>query len=161
MLHSSGEMGDDAIFCHEIEVLMKIRHRNIVKLYGFCSHRRFKFFVYDYIERGSLATVLRDDELANQFHWKRRVSLITDVARAIYYLHHECDPPIVHRDITSGNILLDAEYKAFVSDFGTARIIKPDSSNWTELAGTYGYMAPGMCICNYLLNSFRKSNLHF
>jgi hypothetical protein len=161
MLHSSGEMGDDAIFCHEIEVLMKIRHRNIVKLYGFCSHRRFKFFVYDYIERGSLATVLRDDELANQFHWKRRVSLITDVARAIYYLHHECDPPIVHQDITSGNILLDAEYKAFVSDFGTARIIKPDSSNWTELAGTYGYMAPGMCISNYLLNSFRKSNLHF
>ncbi|KAL6644694.1 hypothetical protein ACP70R_016302 [Stipagrostis hirtigluma subsp. patula] len=141
-LHSTGEVVDEARFHREIEVMMKIRHRNIVKLYGFCSHGRFNFFVYEYIERGSLATILYNEELANELHWQRRISLVKDVARAIYYLHHDCDPPIIHRDITSGNILLDADYKAFVSDFGTARIIKSDLSNWTELAGTYGYMAP-------------------
>ncbi|KAF6174582.1 hypothetical protein GIB67_006234 [Kingdonia uniflora] len=55
---------------------------------------------------------------------------------------HDCSPPIVHRDISSNNILLDLEYGARVSEFGTARLLKPDSSNWTELAGTYGYVAP-------------------
>lgn len=149
-IHSNGEMTDDATFHHEIEVLMKIKHRNIVKLYGFCSHRQFNFLVYDYIERGSLTTILCHDELANEFHWKRRVSLLNDVARALYYLHHECNPPIIHRDITSGNILLETEYKAFVSDFGTARIIKPDSSNWSELAGSFGYIAPELLqTCGY------------
>ncbi|XP_026388733.1 MDIS1-interacting receptor like kinase 2-like [Papaver somniferum] len=57
-------------------------------------------------------------------------------------MHHDCFPAIVHRDISSNNILLDFEYNARVSDFGTARILKPDSSNWTSLAGTYGYVAP-------------------
>ncbi|XP_026445413.1 MDIS1-interacting receptor like kinase 2-like [Papaver somniferum] len=57
-------------------------------------------------------------------------------------MHHDCIPAIVHRDISSNNVLLDLEYEAHVSDFGTARILKPDSSNWTSLAGTYGYVAP-------------------
>ncbi|KAL6661291.1 hypothetical protein ACP70R_000675 [Stipagrostis hirtigluma subsp. patula] len=112
-LHNTGEVVGEARFQCQIEVMMNIRN-----------------------------TILYNEELANELHWQRRISLIKNVARAIYYLHHDCDPPIIHRDITSGNILLDADYKAFVSDFGTARIIKPDSSNWTELAGTYGYMAP-------------------
>ncbi|KAK9185517.1 hypothetical protein WN943_025873 [Citrus x changshan-huyou] len=51
-------------------------------------------------------------------------------------------PPIVHRDISSKNVLLDLEYEAHVSDFGIAKFLKPDSSNWTELAGTFGYVAP-------------------
>ncbi|KAL6644696.1 hypothetical protein ACP70R_016304 [Stipagrostis hirtigluma subsp. patula] len=92
--------------------------------------------------RGSLPTILCHDELANEFNWQRRVSLINDVARGIYITCIMIDPPIIHHDITSGNILVDAEYKAFVPDFGTARVTKPDSSNWTELAGTYGYLAP-------------------
>ncbi|XP_044511505.1 MDIS1-interacting receptor like kinase 2-like [Mangifera indica] len=57
-------------------------------------------------------------------------------------MHHDCSPPVVHRDISSNNILLDEEYVAHVSDFGTAKLLKIDSSNWTELVGTYGYIAP-------------------
>ncbi|TYJ15774.1 hypothetical protein E1A91_A10G206100v1 [Gossypium mustelinum] len=57
-------------------------------------------------------------------------------------MHHSHSQPIVHRDISSNNVLLDLDYEARVSDFGTARILKPDSSNWTSLAGTYGYIAP-------------------
>nr|XP_040252378.1 MDIS1-interacting receptor like kinase 2-like [Aegilops tauschii subsp. strangulata] len=111
-------------------------------MYGFCSHPTYKFLVYDYIQQGSLHGILENQELAKELDWKKRIALATDVAQAISYLHHECSPPIIHRDITSNNILLDTSFKAFVSDFGTARILKPDSSNWSALAGTYGYIAP-------------------
>ncbi|KAK9928883.1 hypothetical protein M0R45_026001 [Rubus argutus] len=57
-------------------------------------------------------------------------------------MHHDCSPPIMHRDISSKNILLDSEYEASVSDFGTAKFLNPDSANWSALAGTYGYVAP-------------------
>ncbi|KAK0575817.1 hypothetical protein LWI29_007587 [Acer saccharum] len=57
-------------------------------------------------------------------------------------MHHDCDPPIVHRDISSKNVLLDSEHKAYVSDFGIAKVLKVDSSILTKLAGPYGYVAP-------------------
>jgi tRNA A-37 threonylcarbamoyl transferase component Bud32 len=144
-LHAGDEEAhDEEIFLHEIEMLTKIRQRSIVKLYGYCSHPRYRFLVCQFIERGNLASILSNEEQAIQFHWQRRTALIRDVAQAITYLHHDVHPPIIHRDITSRNILLDAEYRAFVSDFGIARMLKPDSSNWSALAGTYGYIAPGI-----------------
>jgi serine/threonine protein kinase len=83
------------------------------------------------------------------------------VAQAITYLHHDVHPPIIHRDITSRNILLDVDYRAFVSDFGIARMLKPDSSNWSALAGTYGYIAPGMFIqFNTIVNCVTWHALH-
>ncbi|XP_039834305.1 MDIS1-interacting receptor like kinase 2-like [Panicum virgatum] len=94
------------------------------------------------IEVGNLHETLENDDLAKELNWQRRAAIARDIAQAMYYLHHECNPPIIHRDITSNNIVLDADFKAYVADFGTARIIKPDSSNWSELAGTYGYIAP-------------------
>lgn len=146
-LHPDDEdtVHDEERFQIEIEMLAKIRHRSIVKLYGFCCHTRYRFLVCQYIERGNLASILNNEEVAIEFYWMRRTTLIRDVAQAITYLH-DCQPPIIHRDITSGNILLDVDYRAYVSDFGIARILKPDSSNWSALAGTYGYIAPGMCI---------------
>ncbi|XP_048560817.1 MDIS1-interacting receptor like kinase 2-like isoform X2 [Triticum urartu] len=93
---------------------------------------------------GSLHRTLENEELAKELDWHKRITVANDVAQAVSYLHHECSPPIIHRDITSNNILLDTSLKAFVSDFGTARILKPDSSNWSALAGTYGYIAPEM-----------------
>nr|CAB3456089.1 unnamed protein product [Digitaria exilis] len=142
-LHPSIEdMSYEKGFLSEIDVLTKIRHRSIVKMYGFCSHPRYKLVIYDYIERGSLCAILKNEELAKELDWQKRVAIAIDVAQAIYYLHQECNPPIIHRDITSNNILLDADFKAYVSDFGIARILKPDSSNWSVLAGTYGYIAP-------------------
>nr|XP_009385328.2 PREDICTED: MDIS1-interacting receptor like kinase 2-like [Musa acuminata subsp. malaccensis] len=132
---------DEQPFQTEIQTLTQIRHRNIVKLYGFCSSPRRKFLVYEYMERGSLGSVLRS-ETAAELDWAKRVSIVKDVAGALFYMHHDCTPPIVHRDITSNNILLDSEFKACVSDFGIARLLNPDSSNWTMLAGTRGYLAP-------------------
>lgn len=130
-------------FLNEIRALLEIRHRNIVKLYGFCSHERHSFLVYEYAERGILATTLREEERAKEVGWKKRVNIVIGVACALAYLHHDCSPPIVHRDISSKNILLDSEFEARVSDFGTAKLLNPDSTNWTAIAGTFGYVAPG------------------
>ncbi|XP_061993690.1 MDIS1-interacting receptor like kinase 2-like [Rosa rugosa] len=129
-------------FLNEIRALTEMRHRNIVKLYGFCSHRRHSFLVYEYLEKDSLATVLSKDEEAKELGWSKRVNILKGVAHALCYMHHECLPPIVHRDISSKNILLDSEYGAYVSDFGTAKFLNPNSANWTAVAGTYGYVAP-------------------
>ncbi|XP_057998599.1 MDIS1-interacting receptor like kinase 2-like [Hevea brasiliensis] len=136
------EMADHKEFLNEIRVLTEVRHRNVVKLYGFCSHVRHTFLVYEYLPRGSLAMILCNDEAAKEFDWDKRLTVIKGVAYALYHMHHECIPPIVHRDISSKNVLLDSEYEAHVSDFGTAKLLNLDSSNRTMLAGTYGYVAP-------------------
>ncbi|XP_027174167.1 LRR receptor kinase SERK2-like [Coffea eugenioides] len=77
-----------------------------------------------------------------ELDWIKRLNLINGIANALSYLHHDCDPPIIHRDVSSNNILLNSQLKATLSDFGTAKILKPDSSNQTVIAGTYGYIAP-------------------
>ncbi|KAI3869277.1 hypothetical protein MKW92_010613 [Papaver armeniacum] len=144
-LHSSdSEIFHLKSFESEVHALKEIRHRNIVKLFGFCSNleRKISFLVYEFVERGSLKNVLCNGEQSVEFDWIKRVRFIKGAASALAYMHHDCIPAIVHRDISSNNILLDSEYEARVSDFGTARILKPDSSNWTSLAGTYGYVAP-------------------
>ncbi|XBJ07245.1 hypothetical protein VPH35_012800 [Triticum aestivum] len=143
LLHTMEEYNDEATFHAEIEVLTKIRHRCIVKLFGFCSHSQCKFLVYDLIERGSLSSILHEKELSKDLDWPKRVAVITDVAQALSYLHHDCDDPIVHRDIKSSNILLDLNFKAYVSDFGMARKLKAGYSSWSTIfAGTCGYIAP-------------------
>ncbi|XP_021817294.1 probable leucine-rich repeat receptor-like protein kinase At1g35710 [Prunus avium] len=141
-LQWDGETEFQKEFLNEVRALSEIRHRNIVKLYGFCAHKRHSFLVYEYLERGSLAAMLSKDEEAKELGWSKRVNIVKGLAHALSYMHHDCLPPIVHRDISSKNILLDSEYKACVSDFGTAKFLNPDSTNWTAAAGTYGYMAP-------------------
>ncbi|GJW16443.1 kinase RLK-Pelle-LRR-XI-1 family protein [Tanacetum coccineum] len=132
----------DQSFKNEVQVLTNLRHKNIVKLYGFCLHNKCNFLVYEYMEKGSLFCALNDDELAVKVDWMKRVNIIKDVAHALAYMHHDCNPPIVHRDISSNNILLNSEMEGFVADFGAARLLDPDSSNQTVIAGTLGYIAP-------------------
>ena len=86
--------------------------------------------------------MLRDDVEAVELDWIKRVNVVKGIANDLSYMHHDCDFPIVHRDISSNNILLDSKLEVFVSDFGTARLLDPDSSNQTLLAGTCGYIAP-------------------
>lgn len=151
-LHPSqyAELKDQKAFVSEIQALTKIRHRNIVKLHGFCSHAQESFLVYEYLERGSLAKILKNEEDAKELDWIKRIDFVKGVANALCYMHYDSIPSIIHRDISSNNILLDAKYEAHVSDFGTARLVKVDSSNCTVLAGTYGYIAPG--IAYFFLN---------
>ncbi|ESR42081.1 hypothetical protein CICLE_v10011171mg [Citrus x clementina] len=143
-LHHS-ETEDSAFvksFQNDAHVLSTVRHRNIVKLYGFCLHKKCMFLIYEYMERESLFCVLRHDDEAIELNWTKRVNIVKSVAHALSYLHHDCTLSIVHRDISSNNIILYSNLEAFVADFGTARLLHVDSSNRTLRAGTYGYIAP-------------------
>jgi serine/threonine protein kinase len=106
------------------------------------------YLVYERVERGSLGKVLYGggDE---RFDWPARTRAIRGLAHALAYLHHDCSPPMIHRDVSVNNVLLDADYETRLSDFGTARFLSPDRSNCTTVAGSYGYMAPGTYITRY------------
>ncbi|XP_028772267.1 MDIS1-interacting receptor like kinase 2-like [Neltuma alba] len=129
-------------FENEIKAMIKTRHRNIVKLYGFCSQRLHTFLIYEHIKRGSLFDMLRNDKEALELGWSQRAHIIKGLAEALSYIHHDCNPAIVHRDISSKNVLLSSNFEVHLSDFGTARFLKIYSSIWTTFAGTYGYAAP-------------------
>lgn len=115
-------------------------HPNLVTLYGWCLNNSEKILVYEYIEGGSLEDLVTDK---TRLTWRKRLEVAIDVARALVYLHHECYPSIVHRDVKASNVLLDKEGKAKVTDFGLARIVNVgDSHVSTMVAGTVGYVAP-------------------
>ncbi|XP_023739551.1 MDIS1-interacting receptor like kinase 2 [Lactuca sativa] len=141
-LYSSSENNDHTGFLNEVRALTNIRHRNIVKLYGYCSHVRHSFLIYQYLEKGSLGSILRSHVLAKDLDWLNRVNIVKGVANGLAYMHHDCLPPMIHRDISIENILLDSDYEIHIFDFGTSKLLKLDSSNWTAIAATYGYIAP-------------------
>ncbi|XP_027333575.1 probable LRR receptor-like serine/threonine-protein kinase At1g74360 [Abrus precatorius] len=115
-------------------------HPNLVTLYGWCLNGSEKILIYEYIEGGSLEDLVTD---RTRLTWRRRLEVAIDVARALVYLHHECYPPIVHRDVKASNVLLDKDGKAKVTDFGLARVVDVgDSHVSTMVAGTVGYVAP-------------------
>ncbi|KAL3513123.1 hypothetical protein ACH5RR_025840 [Cinchona calisaya] len=115
-------------------------HPNLVTLYGWCLDGSEKFLVYEYIDGGTLEDLITD---RTRLTWKRRIDIAVDVARALIFLHHECYPSIVHRDVKASNVLLDKHGKARVTDFGLARVINGGGSHVsTMVAGTIGYVAP-------------------
>ncbi|KAJ4756425.1 Leucine-rich receptor-like protein kinase family protein [Rhynchospora pubera] len=129
-------------FENEIRALTEVRHRNIVKLHGFCLSGDYMYLVYEYLEKGSFSDVLYGSQGERELDWAMRVKVIRGIAHALAYLHHDCTPPIVHRDIKLNNILLDSEFEPRLSDFGTAKLLGLGSTSWISMAGTYGYMAP-------------------
>ncbi|KAK4388093.1 MDIS1-interacting receptor like kinase [Sesamum angolense] len=128
-------------FMNEADILQGIRHQNIVRLFGTACTTRM-FLIYEYVERGSLFCILRDENEAGELDWVKRKNVVKGVAHALSYMHHDCNPPILHRDVSSNNILLDSKLKARLADFGLARLLDPHSSNQTQIAGTRGYIAP-------------------
>ncbi|ESW21243.1 hypothetical protein PHAVU_005G054300 [Phaseolus vulgaris] len=144
-LNSRGEGANsvDRSFLAEISTLGKIRHRNIVKLYGFCYHEDSNLLLYEYMENGSLGEQLHSSAITCALDWSSRYKIALGAAEGLCYLHYDCKPQIIHRDIKSNNILLDEVFQAHVGDFGLAKLIDFSfSKSMSAVAGSYGYIAP-------------------
>ncbi|TKY54857.1 G-type lectin S-receptor serine/threonine-protein kinase RLK1 [Spatholobus suberectus] len=128
-------------FRTEITAIARTHHRNLVKLIGFCIDGARKLLVYEYVSNGSLASLLFNDE--KHISWRDRLKIALDVARGVLYLHEECEVRIIHCNINPRNILMDETWIAKISDFGLARLLKPDQSRMQkEDDGTSKYLAP-------------------
>jgi len=115
-------------------------HPNLVALYGWCLSGSAKILVYEHLDGGNLESLIGDTAA---FGWARRLDAAIGVARALVFLHHECRPAVVHRDVKASNVLLDRDGRAKVTDFGLARVVRPgDTHVSTVVAGTVGYVAP-------------------
>ncbi|XP_050888458.1 calcium/calmodulin-regulated receptor-like kinase 1 [Lathyrus oleraceus] len=127
-------------FLTEVLLLGRLHHKNLVALVGYVAERGRHMLLYIYMSNGSLASHLYGKGY-EPLSWDLRLSITLDVARVLEYLHYGVDPPIVHRDIKSSNILLDDFMKAKVTDSGLSRpeMIKPRASN---IRGTFGYLDP-------------------
>ncbi|KAJ4952171.1 hypothetical protein NE237_029003 [Protea cynaroides] len=133
--------GLDRFFERELEILGSIKHRYLVNLRGYCNSPSSKLLIYDFLPSGSLDEALH--ERAEQLDWDTRLNIIMGAAKGLAYLHHDCSPRIIHRDIKSSNILLDGNLEARVSDFGLAKLLEDEESHITTIvAGTFGYLAP-------------------
>ncbi|XP_061352364.1 receptor-like protein kinase HSL1 [Gastrolobium bilobum] len=143
----------------EVETLGKIRHKNIVRLWCCCNSGDNKLLVYEYMPNGSLGDMLKNSK-KSLLNWPTRCKIAIDAAEGLSYLHHDCVPPIVHRDIKSNNILLDGEFVAKVADFGVAKIVagvNQGTESMSVIAGSYGYIAPEYA---YTLRVNEKSDIY-
>jgi Leucine-rich repeat (LRR) protein len=132
-------------FSAEVDALSMAQHDNLVQLWGYCIHGSTRLLIYSYMENGSLDDWLhnRDDDASSFLDWPTRLKIAQGASLGLSYIHNVCNPQIVHRDIKSSNILLDKEFKAYVADFGLARLILPNQTHvTTELVGTMGYIPP-------------------
>ncbi|CAJ1957795.1 unnamed protein product [Sphenostylis stenocarpa] len=134
----------DKGFERELEAMADIKHRNIVTLHGYYTAPHYNLLIYELMPNGSLDSFLHGRSGDKKvLDWPTRYRIAAGAARGISYLHHDCIPHIIHRDIKSSNILLDQNMDARVSDFGLATLMQPNKTHVSTLvAGTFGYLAP-------------------
>lgn len=159
------QSGATKSFMAECNALKNIRHRNLVKIITSCSSmdyhgNDFKALVFELVENGSLEKWLHQrregENVLRNLNLLQRLNIALDVASALHYLHHQCQPPIIHCDLKPSNVLLDNDMVAHVSDFGLARLlsaadcVSQSHSSTIGLKGSIGYAAPGILLKLFL-----------
>ncbi|KAM5576189.1 proline-rich receptor-like protein kinase PERK4 [Rosa sericea] len=129
-------------FAAEVEIISRVHHRHLVSLVGYCISGGHRLLVYEFVANSTMEHHLHGNGLP-PMDWASRLRIATGSAKGLAYLHEDCHPKIIHRDIKSANILLDNNYEAMVADFGLAKL---SSDNYTHVStrvmGTFGYLAP-------------------
>ncbi|XP_031494119.1 LRR receptor-like serine/threonine-protein kinase SIK1 [Nymphaea colorata] len=130
-------------FENELATIGSIKHRNLVCLHGYSLTPHGNLLFYDYMENGSLWDLLHGPSRKVKLDWDTRLRIAVGAAQGLAYLHHDCDPRIIHRDVKTSNILLDENFEAHLSDFGIAKCISSTKTHSsTYVMGTIGYIDP-------------------
>ncbi|WMV31244.1 hypothetical protein MTR67_024629 [Solanum verrucosum] len=137
-------------FESELTFLSRLHHKHLVRLVGYCEEMDERLLVYEFMKNGALYDHLHDKNNVEKSSsvvnsWKMRIKIALDAARGIEYLHNYAVPPIIHRDIKSSNILIDANWIARVSDFGLSLMWPETDASFSQpmrAAGTVGYIDP-------------------
>ncbi|CAL2262900.1 unnamed protein product [Prunus armeniaca] len=131
-------------FLSELSIIAGLRHKNLVQLQGWCVEKGELLLVYDFMPNGSLEKVLyQESGQGTLLDWYHRLNVAVGLASVLTYLHQECEQQVIHRDIKTGNVLLDGNFNARLGDFGLAKLMDHDKSPVSTLtAGTMGYLAP-------------------
>ncbi|XP_039122912.1 proline-rich receptor-like protein kinase PERK13 [Dioscorea cayenensis subsp. rotundata] len=141
-LKAGGGQGEKE-FRAEVDVISRVHHRHLVSLVGYCLAEHRRMLVFEFLPNKTLEHHLHGKGLP-VLEWPKRLRIAIGSARGLSYLHEDCHPRIIHRDIKSANILLDESFEAQVADFGLARFANDDSHTHvsTRVMGTFGYLAP-------------------
>ncbi|KAH9300994.1 hypothetical protein KI387_012577 [Taxus chinensis] len=142
LLNNKGQAEKE--FRVEVEAIGRVRHKNLVRLNGYCAEGAHRMLVYEFVDNGNLEQWLHGDVGPfSPLTWEIRMRIILGTAKGLAYLHEGLEPKVVHRDIKSSNILLDRQWNAKVSDFGLAKLLGSEKSYvTTRVMGTFGYVAP-------------------
>uniref|UniRef100_A0ACD5VM02 Uncharacterized protein n=1 Tax=Avena sativa TaxID=4498 RepID=A0ACD5VM02_AVESA len=128
----------------EVEAIGNVRHKNLVRLLGYCVEGTHRMLVYEYISNGNLDQWLHGSiRQQGVLTWEARIKITLGIAKALAYLHEGIEPKVIHRDIKSSNILIDEEFNGKLSDFGLSKLLGAGKSHiTTRVMGTFGYVAP-------------------
>ncbi|KAL6144701.1 hypothetical protein ACLB2K_055392 [Fragaria x ananassa] len=129
-------------FQAEVEVINRVHHRHLVSLVGYCISGAQRLLVYEFVSNNTLEFHLHGMGRPTMT-WPMRMKIALGSAKGLAYLHEDCHPKIIHRDIKAANILIDENFEAKVADFGLAKLaLDTDTHVSTRVMGTFGYLAP-------------------
>ncbi|CAN1241048.1 Proline-rich receptor-like protein kinase PERK1 [Linum perenne] len=129
-------------FQAEVEIISRVHHKHLVSLVGYCITGSERLLVYEFVPNNTLEFHLHAKGRPTM-EWPARLKIALGSAKGLAYLHEDCHPKIIHRDIKSANILLDFKFEAMVADFGLAKFSSDTNTHVsTRVMGTFGYMAP-------------------
>ncbi|KAG2317471.1 hypothetical protein Bca52824_020593 [Brassica carinata] len=139
-------------FKAEVELLLRVHHKNLVALVGYCDEGENLALIYEYMANGDLREHMSGKRGGSILNWETRLKIVVESAQGLEYLHNGCKPPMVHRDVKTTNILLNEHFQAKLADFGLSRSfpIEGETHVSTVVAGTPGYLDPEYYRTNWL-----------